>query len=123
MSIDIDAVLYYGFPFLWTEDYEMDEALYEKLSALVDDAYPVCGKKEGEVNLGTSGDFYNGYLVHYVYIIGTEKHAGIWDHADLSAADLAPMAIIKWRHALEEFCTVNGIPWQEPGWKMTAKHS
>jgi len=127
MSININAVLYYGFPFLWDEDYDMDEALHEKLSALVDedsDSYPVCGKKDGEVNIGTSGDFYSGHLVHYVYIIGTEVTAGRWDHADLKPGKMLGSASLSlWRYRLKKFCDEHGIPWEEPGWKMTAKHS
>jgi hypothetical protein len=128
MGVDINAVLYFGFPFLWDEDYEMDEKLHERLSAMVDEdddsvPYPVCGKKDGKVNLGKSGDFYNGNTVSYVYIIGTKKEAGRWEHADLSPADMMTYDLPKWRQALQEFCTVNGIPWEEPGWKMTARHS
>jgi hypothetical protein len=128
MSIDIDAVLYFGFPFLWTEDYEMDEKEHEHLSAMVDEdddsiPYPVCGKKEGEVNIARSGDYYNGYLVHYVYIIGTEKEAGRWDHADIIPEELLYVDVPAWTANIKEFCKVNNIPWQEPGWKMTAKHS
>jgi hypothetical protein len=126
MGININAVLYFGFPFLWSEDYDMDEKLHERLSALVDednDAYPECGKKENEVNLGTSGDFYNGHTVHYVYIIGTEVTAGSWDVADLSAFGMVTPKAFGWRRRLKEFCDKHGIPWQEPGWKMTAKRS
>ncbi len=128
MGVDINAVLYFGFPFLWDEDYEMDEKLHERLSAMVDEdddsvPYPTCGKKEGEVNLGKSGDFYSGHTVSYVYIIGTEKSAGRWDHVDITPEELLYVNIPLWEIELRKFCTVNGIPWQEPGWKMTARRS
>lgn len=128
MGVDINAVLYFGFPFLWEEDYDMDGELHDRLSAMMDEdddsvPRPKEGTKDGEVAFGLSGDCYGDGTVHYVYIIGTEKQAGLWDAVDLSPAEMMTYDLLKWRQAIQEFCTANNIPWQEPGWKMTTERS